>query len=169
MTDRDCWIGFSVFPGIGPRRFQALLKYFGTAELAWNATASDLRATKLGDTLTASFDLFRKSFDVTSYQKKLDVLQVRVVLKTDPEYPPSLQEISDAPFLLYVRGNMSLTTALGDRAIAVVGTRHMTPYGEAAVQKIVPELVLNDCSIVSGMAYGVDAAAHWEAIHAGVS
>lgn len=85
----------------------------------------------------------------------------------DPRYPAKLKEIPDPPRLLYVKAKSGLDALDLDRAIAVVGTRTMTRYGEEVTKQLVRELVAHGFTIVSGMAYGIDTVAHCAAIDAG--
>jgi len=156
MTDeKRYWVAFSVFPGIGPVRFRLLLEHFGSAKKAWEAPLSD------------KFIHFRKTFDIDEYLEKLEHLHVSVLTLNDPKYPKLLKEISDPPFLLYIRGKNTGEPINLDQTIAVVGTRNITRYGEEVTRKIVKGLVANGFTIVSGMAYGVDAIAHQTAIDSG--
>lgn len=156
MTDeKRYWVAFSVFPGIGPVRFRLLLEHFGSAKKAWEAPLSD------------KFIHFRKTFDIDEYLEKLEHLHVSVLTLNDPKYPKLLKEISDPPFLLYIRGKNTGEPINLDQTIAVVGTRNITRYGEEVTRKIVKGLVANGFTIVSGMAYGVDAVAHQTAIDSG--
>lgn len=176
-SDLPYFIGFSVFPGIGPVRFRLLYEYFGSAEAAWKASRDELQKTGLGEKLTESFDHFRKTFDVDDYLKKLDTLHVHCLPFNDTRYPKLLSQISDAPFLLYVLGKPSyVETSVGkrdkmpinlERTIAVVGTRRVSTYGREVTERLVADLVDAGMTIVSGMAYGVDAVAHQAAIDAG--
>lgn len=153
--ERKYWIGFSVFPGIGPVRFGQLLEKFGSAQAAWEAPLSD------------KFIQFKKTFDINAYLEKLQKLHVSVLTLNDPKYPKLLKEISDPPFLLYIRGVRSDPPINLDKTIAVVGTRNITRYGGVVTRKIVEGLVSAGFTIVSGMAYGVDAVAHQTAIDCG--
>ncbi|MEK9143681.1 MAG: DNA-processing protein DprA [Patescibacteria group bacterium] len=156
MTDEQrYWVAFSVFPGIGPVRFRHLLDTFGTAKAAWEAPLSD------------TFIHFRKTFDLDEYLEKLNTLHVSVLTLSDPKYPKLLKEISDPPFLLYIRGKNTGEPINLDKTIAVVGTRNITHYGQEVTRKLVTGLVAHGFTIVSGMAYGVDAIAHQAAIDAG--
>ena len=159
------YIAFSIFPGIGPVRFRLLVSYFGSAVAAWNAPVSELKNINLGEKLTEKFDYFRKTFDIDDYIHQLEKLHVSVLINTNPKYPELLKHISDAPFLLYVKGRGSKINL--DKTIAIVGTRRITPYGEKVTKKLVHDLVASGFTIVSGMAYGVDAVAHRAAIDAG--
>jgi len=166
-ADLPYMVGFSRFPGIGPARFKLLYDYFGSAKAAWGASLSELLGIKLGNTLSRQFVEFRKTADVDGYLKTLESLHVVPLTIRDPKYPRLLREIPDAPFVLYVlgkKGNMPINL---ERTIAVVGTRRITAYGKEVTQHLVRGLVKNGITIVSGMAYGIDAAAHWSALEAG--
>lgn len=161
------WVGFSLFPGVGPVRFKLLLDYFGSAKAAWNAPESGLRETGLGQKLTDEFIAFRKTSDLETYIGKLNTEHVSVLTLNDSRYPKLLGQISDAPFLLYVKGKKTDHPINLTRTIAVVGTRNITRYGTEVTQKLVTELVSYGFTIVSGLAYGVDAVAHQAALDAG--
>jgi DNA processing protein len=144
-----------------------LTTYFGSVKSAWQASVADLRSTGLGDVQVSRFDRFRTEFDIPVYLRKLKELHIGVVTVDDPRYPKLLREIPDAPLLLYVRGTKTHTPIDFGRAVAVVGTRRVTPYGREVTARLVADLVGYGCTIVSGMAYGVDAVAHEAAIAAG--
>jgi len=161
------WVAFSVFPGIGPVRFKLLRDYFGSAKKAWNAKTETLRNIQFGDKRTDDFDQFRRTFDIDGYIKQLNNLHVAVLTLDDAKYPKLLKQIPDAPFLLYVRGKRGRQPLNLDRTIAVVGTRSVTNYGVDVTRRIVDGLVAYGFTIVSGLAYGVDAVAHQAALDAG--
>lgn len=161
------FVAFSVFPGIGPVRFKLLFTYFGSAKKAWNAKTETLRKIKLGDKRTDDFNHFRKTFDIDGYLKQLEKLHVAVLTLNDPKYPKLLKQIPDAPFLLYVMGKRGKEPLNLERTIAVVGTRKITKYGVDVTQRITEGLVSYGFTIVSGLAYGVDAMAHQSALDSG--
>jgi DNA processing protein len=165
--ETKCYIGFSMFPGIGPMRFQLLLRYFGTARAAWRAPVSQLKKIRLGDGRSDAFDHFRKNEDIEAYIDQLRKYSVSILPITSPKYPKLLKEISDAPFLLYVKGKKCARPINLEKTIAVVGTRKVTPYGKDVTRAISEALVACGFTVVSGMAYGVDAVAHQSAIDAG--
>lgn len=172
--DTRYYLGLSAFPGIGPVRFSLLYSYFGSAKGIWEASESALLSVNLPHTLVSSFMQFRKLFSLEEYERDLQKKHVGVLPNTDPRYPKLLSAIDDAPFLLYVKGTPSFAvTSDGkkilqpinmERTIAVVGTRKPTAYGLAVTETLVKDLVAAGCTIVSGMAYGIDAAAHKTAI-----
>lgn len=161
--EKKCWLGFSAFPGIGPLRFKLLYGYFGSAQKAWHADVKMLLKIGLGEKLTQKFDHFRKTFLLDDYIKDIKKKDIKVVTVKDKEYPGLLSQISDAPYLIYVRGDLSVLTEVQPH-IGVVGTRKITSYGEIATRQITAGLVTAGMTIVSGMAYGVDTVAHQSAI-----
>src|SRR4029077_8591512 len=86
-----------------------------------------------------------------------------VVSFGDALYPPLLQQIYDPPAILFVRGNVAI---LSDPAIAMVGTRHPTPYGLGMAERLACDLAARGLVITSGLARGVDTAAHRGAVNA---
>ncbi len=165
--EKKYWVGFSVFPGVGPVRFSLLRKFFGSARAAWEAPVGELIHIHLGDKLAHDFSHFRQKFDLDKYIADLGKLHISVLTLDDSRYPPQLQKISDPPFVLYVRGKRGEQPLDLSRCIGVVGTRKMTHYGAEITEKITAGLVAAGCVIVSGMAYGVDAIAHRTAIDLG--
>lgn len=164
--EKQYWLGFSAFPGIGPLRFKLLKEYFGSAQKAWNAPEANLRAIGLGDRLTAKFCSFRKNFSFDEYRTKLLSKNIQTVTLDDAYYPELLSHISDPPFVLYILGDLKRDWKL-THTIAVVGTRKVTGYGEQVTQRITEGLVDAGLTVVSGMAYGVDTVAHQTAIDHG--
>jgi len=167
MTEEEAYIAFSVFPGIGPMRFRLLLDYFGSAKKAWETTVPELKSINLGEKLLSKFCHFRSTFNLSAYQKQMAHHRVHTIIQTDKRYPKLLREITDAPFVLYVKSKPGMDRIDMERTIAVVGTRKATSYGIDVTRRITEELVHNGFTIVSGMAYGIDAVAHETAIAAG--
>lgn len=154
MEERLYWLGFSVFPNIGPGRFSKLLEYFGSAKNAWKSPKKDLQ-NAIGELIGEKFDRFRSKFSIEDYVEKLKKNDASFLILTDKEYPQLLKQIPNPPFVLYYRGSMNDT-----RTIAVVGSRKMTSYGTEVTKLITQELVLSGFTIISGLALGVDAFAH---------
>ncbi len=165
--EKQYWVAFSVFPGVGPVRFKLLLNYFGSAKKAWEASVSELKTIKLGEKLSEEFAHFRKTFDVSTYLTELKENKTTVVTLAEENYPKLLAQIPDAPFVLYVKGKKGKEPLNLDRTIGVVGTRKITPYGKEVTARLVEGLVSYGFTIISGMAYGVDAVAHQTALDSG--
>lgn len=99
---------------------------------------------------------------IHAYYTKRNIYPITV---DDPTYPSLLKQIYDPPFVLYTMGRQSVLTH--EKILAVVGTRKPTPLGLRSVAKLIPPLTMNDWTIVSGLASGIDASAHTETIKAG--
>lgn len=165
MDERLYWLGFSVFPGIGPRRFKTLLKRFGSAKETWKVTGPGLVKAGLGEKLVSRFEKFRREFSLEGYANKLKEKKVWFLTLDDEEYPKQLQEIPNPPFVLYVKGSLPEQSILGvEPLIAVVGTRKITNYGREVTEFLVRDLVSAGFAIVSGLAIGIDSVAHSTAV-----
>lgn len=160
MDERLYWLGFSVFPGIGPVRFKRLLDHFGSARSAWDADVADLKKAGLGDITAKRLDEFRNNFSIGDYFKKLQTFDVRFFTLRDPDYPQLLSQIKNPPFVLYVKGDFDFRKTDNQKMIAVVGTRKITSYGSQVTELVARDLVDAGCVIVSGLAMGVDSKAH---------
>ena len=140
-------------PGIGPVRLQRLVEHLGSLAAAWRATPIELARAGLDDRSAQTLIERRARLDLTAELARCEQAGVTLVAAGDPRYPKRLAEIYGAPFLLYVRGDLLPTD---DLAIAVVGTRRATPYGQRAVEKIAADLAAAGVTIVSGLARGID-------------
>lgn len=158
------WIGFTMVPGVGPARLGLLLQAFGSLEAAWNAPAVGLKAAGLDSRTLASLEKRRASLNLDAELDKLDRAGVRALCWDDESYPALLREIDDPPPVIYVRGDLLPQ----DRtAVAVVGTRKASVYGREATNRLVTDLAHNGVTVVSGLARGIDTAAHKAALEAG--
>lgn len=162
--EKDYWVSFSAFPLIGPKRFKVLKDYFGSAQKAWGAKKEKLLEIGFSEKLVSDFEKFRQSFDPASYFLRLEKLEIQTVTFEDKDYPENLKRIDDAPFLVYIFGEILSQDSL---AIGVVGTRKITSYGKQVTEGLVTDLVASGMTIVSGMAYGVDHVAHQTALETG--
>jgi DNA processing protein len=165
MTDQTTyWIGLSKVAGIGPARMRLLLDYFGSAETAWNALYADILQAGL-DTKTADALVdMRRTAKLDAELEQLEKVGAYALTWESEGYPKRLLEIGDAPPVLYALGQL---TESDDWAVGVVGTRRATSYGREATAKLSAGLVEAGVTIVSGMARGIDTAAHLAALEAG--
>lgn len=164
MPEKDYLIALSTFIPFGPVRVKLLLDYFKSAKAIWFATKSELLATGLTERIVTDFDFHKTEFDIHQYLQKLREQKVNAVSIFDKDYPQNLKEISDAPFVLYVKGQIKKSDS---RSVAIVGSRLMTNYGREVAQKFASELAAFGISVVSGLALGVDAEAQRAALKAG--
>jgi len=164
MNDIRYWLGFNRVMGIGPAKLRALLDHFGDLETAWRASSSDLREAGLDRRALEYLLDARSAIDLDAEVAKVHRLGAKIVTWDDADYPPQLKSIAAPPPLLYVKGAF----APADQwAIAVVGTRRATAYGREVTRSLVSDLARSGVTIVSGLARGIDAAAHQAALEAG--
>lgn len=163
-SEKSYWIAISAFEGIGPRRFKALINYFGSAKAVWEASEKKLQEINLGAKLITKFINFRNNLPVSLYFDKIKKNNIHVITLLENEYPKLLKEIADSPFVIYVRGDLDKDWGLDKSTIAVVGTRKITAYGKSVTEKITAQLSEMGITVVSGLAYGVDTVAHETAI-----
>ena len=164
MSAPKYWLGFNVVNGIGPVRLRALRRYFGDLEIAWNAPDSDLLAAGLDRRALDNLRQARPSVNLDKMLDDVDELGATFLTLDDPGYPALLRELPDAPPVLYVKGALS---EADQWAVAFVGTRRATVYGRDMARELVASLVHAGITIVSGLALGIDAAAHKGALDAG--
>jgi len=164
MDRRQYWIGFNLVKGIGAVRLKSLLDYFGSLEVAWNAPAGALLAAGVPQKSVEMLVALRKQVDLDELCDRIDRLGIQVVTWEDAGYPRRLKEINQSPPVLYIRGSVEMAD---DWAVAVVGTRRVTPYGRQVAIELSRFLAQNGVTVVSGLARGVDAVAHSSALQAG--
>ncbi|RUL87258.1 DNA-protecting protein DprA [Tautonia sociabilis] len=154
-----------MIPGVGPLTSRALLDHFGDAGAVLSASVSDLkRVPGVGPKLAEKIAVARRELDPHVELERCRRLGVRLVRFDDPSYPEPLKTIPDPPAVLYVRGELEPGDAL---AIALVGARKATPYGMRIAERLAGSLARVGLTVVSGLARGIDAAAHRGAIRAG--
>ena len=158
-------VRLSLVAGIGPRLRKALLEEFGTPSAVLAAAPADLRRVRgVGAELTRRIAMAKEQIDVQAELELCAAHQIAILGDTDSGYPRALREIHDPPGILFVRGEILPQDAL---AIAIVGSRHATQYGLAQAERLAGSLARAGITIVSGLARGIDAAAHRGALAAG--
>lgn len=165
MDERIYYLGFSVFPGIGPNRFQKLLDIFGDPKSAWRADFQSLSETGfLNEALVKKFNEFRLNFDLKKFAKELESKRINFYGLRDLSYPEGLRKIKNPPIVIYTKGDFDFGSLDMQKCVGVVGARKITTYGEQVTKFIVKGLSGADCVVVSGLAIGVDSIAHNEAL-----
>ena len=151
------WFTLKSVPGIGDLLFKRLFDHFKSPESVLQAAHGDLLEV---NGMTPRLATMIKRHKIPEHTKRdYDrVLQkgCPIVTMSDPEYPPLLLQIPDPPPFLYVYGSLGHT----DRSIAVVGSRNATPYGRSITRSLCEDLADTGLTIISGMARGIDTAAH---------
>lgn len=163
--DVDALLCLSLVPGVGPRTMHALLGHFGSAAAVLDAAPSQLRAVAgVGPKLSQAISRARQEIDVAAELELCQRENVSVITRDSPEYPRMLREIHDPPGVFFLRGTLLPQDAL---AVAIVGSRHGTQYGREQAERLAGSLARAGLTIVSGLARGIDAAAHRGALAAG--
>lgn len=160
-TSRDLLIALSLLPFLTPNRTRLLLEYFGLPAAACSAP-SGLIEGLLSVTPDQAEEVINPLTDAR--REQVAALRDQVVTLHDALYPPMLREIADPPLALHFRGDPSL---LALASVAIVGSRRATPYATNAAAHLVRQLAPSGLAIVSGLARGVDAAAHQAALESG--
>ena len=155
----------ALISGVGPRIRKSLLERFGSARAVLAAAPSELRGVQgVGPKLTHKIAGAAGEIDVEGEIALCREHGIRILVESHAEYPRVLREIHDPPGVLFVRGTLMPSDAL---AIGVVGTRHGTPYGLRQAERLAAGLARAGLTVVSGLARGIDAAAHRGALAAG--
>lgn len=117
----------------------------------------------VGPAVIQSLCEWRTQFDWQKEYARMERLGVQFIACCDPQYPKALTNLQDAPLGLYWRGNMPGDTC----SVAIIGTRDSTSYGDRVARALAQELVRNGIVVISGLARGIDTAAHWGAVESG--
>ena len=158
-------LALSLVPDIGPRRYQAITAYFGSALAACKAGEKDIIAVE-GLPMETALRIARKLATVDPEKECSAARQagVRIITCIDAQYPASLKLTGDYPPVIYVRGELNPDDEV---SIAIVGTRHATAYGGNVAEKFAKELAGQGITVVSGLARGIDTYAHRGALSVG--
>lgn len=163
----------SRIPGLGSARINAIISRFGGSPDLLRAGANDFqRVPGIGEQLSEGIACFlhqpakrqAAEQDALAQFEALEGCSARLVTILDPGYPSLLKEIYDPPPVLFIRGSLPNPE---QPSIAVVGTRKASTYGKQAATEIAGELALRGIVVVSGLAYGIDSAAHEAAVRTG--
>jgi DNA processing protein len=157
------WLALSLTPGLGPTRARRLTERFGGCKGVFEATLTELEAAEIQAVSAQALGTGHSLELAQEEMNKAISANVRVIHCEDASFPARLRQIYDPPLVLYVRGDIS---ALSLPGIAVIGTRHPTPYGIGMAERVACDLSARGLCIFSGLARGVDSAAHRGAIHA---
>ncbi len=150
--------------GLGSTNFSLLLARFRSITAAWDASPENLAAAGMDAQYVRAMSKARAAFDGARELRLLEQHDARAITWLDAAFPVSLKDIPQSPPVLFVRGSAGPEF---EQAVAVVGTRRVTPYGRQACEAFCGALASAGVAIVSGLARGVDAIAHRVAIESG--
>ncbi len=157
-VDLAYWIALHRIEGLRSGPLWRLIRAFGDLSRAWTAPRAELERAGMSAEVASAVVAGRADTDPLEAVAELEAVGARAVAWHDPTYPAQLREIPDPPPLLYVRGN--LAAAEFERTIAIVGTRRMSDYGRQVTHQVGQALAQAGICVVSGMAAGIDTAAH---------
>jgi len=157
------WLALWLTPGLGPTRARRVVEHLGSAAAVFRASLTELEATGILASSAQSLATGKSMELAREEMARATAAGVKIVTLDDSSYPQHLKQIYDPPLVLYVRGQVEVIAQPG---IALVGTRHPTPYGSGMAERLAYDLAVHGLVIISGMARGVDTAGHRGAIAA---
>jgi len=157
------WLALWLTPGLGPTRARRVVEHLGSAAAVFRASLTELEATGILASAAQSLATGKSMELAREEMARATAAGVEIVTIDDSCYPQQLKQIYDPPLVLYVRGQVEVISQPG---IALVGTRHPTPYGSGMAERLACDLAAHGLVIISGMARGVDTAGHRGAIAA---
>jgi DNA processing protein len=163
------WLALRMVPGLGTRRIGLLLERLQTPQAIFRASAQELEAAGLNSAVARSVASGCSFEEAASQQQKVRDAGAILVTLGDSRYPEMLRGIFDPPTVLFARGRIELLSSVTSISIGVVGTRHPTPYGVAAAERLAGDLARAGLTITSGMARGIDTSAHRAALAAALT
>lgn len=164
MTQTEAMLVLNMLPRLGPVSVRRLLHKFGDPQSVLRARRPELgRVEGLNAPATESLLAWETETDLAAEMRRIENAGVKVITILDAEYPPSLKEIHDPPTVLYVWGTLE---SRDFQAIAVVGSRRTSHYGLECAKRFSYQLAYAGLTVVSGLARGIDSAAHQGALAA---
>ena len=151
------WLALMLTPGVGPRLAAELLRHFGGPERVFAAPLTELEACGLPPPVAQTIVSQAPLKAAEQELEKVRQLGCRLLAWDEKEYPALLKEINDPPVLLYARGDLAV---LATHCLAMVGARKPSAYGQQVTERLAEDLSLRGLTIVSGLARGIDSAAH---------
>ena len=158
------WLALKLVPGLGTRTSAKLIDRFRTPQAIFRASRTELEGAGLSGGVAQSVASGCTFEDAAIQQEKMLQAGAQLVTMGDARYPRVLRDIYDPPIILFARGRVELLQSI---SIGIVGTRRPTPYGLAVAERLSADLAHAGMAVVSGMARGIDTAAHKGALAAG--
>jgi DNA processing protein len=164
VTDTEASLALNMISGLGPIKLQALLQVFHSPQAVLGAGRNALRSVNgIGAETAEAIATWEKHVDLAGEISRIEAFGARVIDWNSPEYPETLRTIQNPPIVLYVWGDLRPEDS---RAIGVVGSRNVTHYGVESAKKLSYQLAFSGYTVVSGLARGIDTAAHQGALAA---
>ena len=164
MTRKEAYLALNLIPNVGPVRLRKLVDHFGTPEEVLSAKISQITAINgIDQKIAATIADWENQIDLSGELRRIAELHLTLLTQEDALYPRLLRQAPGAPFLLYVWGTL---TQRDHNAIGVVGSRQATHYGLSTAKKLSFQIAYAGYTVISGLARGIDTAAHEAALAA---
>ncbi|MCY3802407.1 MAG: DNA-processing protein DprA [Chloroflexi bacterium] len=163
--DEKYWSALATVTAIGPAAMLRLYDRFEDMSLAWSASRSELIEAGITRDRAARVVEERRRIDPDLEMERVESANARLITFGSAAFPPLLREIPSPPAVLYVQGGFTEQDLT--RTIAMVGTRRISPYGRQITSLLAADLAAAGLTVISGLAFGVDGAAHRAALDAG--
>ncbi len=164
LSATDAYLALTLLPGIGPVRVQRLLKWFKTPQGILSASLREIQSVNgFGAEMASLIVHWEDHIDLPEEYKRIRDHDIDLITLDSENYPRSLREIHDPPFLLFVKGKL---LERDQHAVGVVGCRRCTHYGTEAARKLSFQMAFAGLTVISGLARGIDTAAHEAALAA---
>ncbi len=164
MDPSAALVALNLIEHVGPVRLRQLLEHFGDAPAVLRASKSDLlRVRGIGEDTADAIAHWERTVDLTAELQRIREFGCSVITQADENYPKLLRQIYDPPIVLYVKGRLEPSD---QNAVAVVGARRTSHYGQESARKLAYQLAYVGVTVVSGGARGIDTAAHQGALTA---
>ena len=160
IPEKKYYNAFNLMPQIGPVRFHKLRAHFPSMKNAWEATYAELKECGLEEKIIERVVEARKNIDPDAEFERLEKENIKIITQDEDLYPKNLLEISSAPAMLYVKGEI----IPDEFCIGIVGSRKISDYGRRVAEDFARQLSQNGVTLASGMAYGVDTITHRECL-----
>ena len=158
MTDRDALFVLNLLPGIGPVKVKELLSKFSSPASILEMSASELSSVPgIGSKIAETIVSWREHAKVEEELNMVERAGVTIVTMLDDDYPVLLKEIYDPPLLLYVHGKLPENDS---QMLGIVGSRRYSRYGKKMAESLAASASFAKWTVVSGLAYGIDAISH---------
>lgn len=163
MTKEEYWFWLVNIKGIGRRSIEALLKKYKTPENIFNAQAHEIKEAKiLKENQLKELEITKENMYFLKQYDNMKKRNIKFIVREDEEYPELLTNIYDAPYALYVKGELPLKKS---KNVAIVGARSCSEYGRAMAVSYAQTFAKNGIGIISGLAEGIDSYGHMGALN----
>ena len=158
INDRNACIVLNMISGIGYARYTALVRRFGSPAMVLNASIQELAEIKgIGNMLAKAVSSWRNTVDLAGELETAERCGINIYTIEDGDYPEVLRQLNDPPLVLYVRGRLPDFSC---NSVSIVGSRRLSAYGDRMARHFAADAVMANWKVISGLAFGVDAAAH---------